>query len=106
MQRVVESVFERFAFCIDEGDSSGTHIDPEMLGKVFESLMADDERASSGSFYIPREIVDVLASRAVIQSLAGEDARTREALEAIARGETPPRVPNATALRARIESIT
>src|SRR5262249_46084383 len=33
MQRVVESVFERFAFSINEGDPSGTHIDPEMLGK-------------------------------------------------------------------------
>jgi hypothetical protein len=65
MQRVVESVFERFAFSIDEGDASGTHVDPEMLGKVFESLMAEDERASSGSFYTPRCIVDVLTSRAI-----------------------------------------
>ena len=65
MQRVIETVFERFAFSIDEADSSGTHVDPEMLGKVFESLMAEDERASSGSFYTPRCIVDVLTSRAI-----------------------------------------
>jgi len=65
MQRVIADVFERFDFSIDEGDEAGTHVDPEMLGKVFESLMAEDERAASGSFYTPREIVDVLTDRAI-----------------------------------------
>jgi hypothetical protein len=65
MQRVLEDVFEKFDFRIDEHDAAGTHIDPEMLGRVFESLMASDERASSGSFYTPREIVDVLTERAI-----------------------------------------
>lgn len=106
MQPVIEDVFERFDFSIDESDAAGTHVDPEMLGKVFESLMADDERAASGSFYTPREIVDVLASRAIIESLAGGDAHTKEALHAIVRGETPARIPNAAELRARVESIT
>jgi hypothetical protein len=48
LQRIIERTFERFAFTIDETDSSGMHVDPEMLGKVFESLMAEDERAASG----------------------------------------------------------
>jgi hypothetical protein len=65
MQRVIDRTFERFAFSIDEHDASGMHVDPEMLGKVFESLMAEDERAVSGSFYTPRAIVDVLTSRAI-----------------------------------------
>jgi hypothetical protein len=65
MQRVIEGLFEKFDFRIDESDSAGTHVDPEMLGKVFESLMAEDERAESGSFYTPREIVDVLTERAI-----------------------------------------
>ncbi len=106
MQRVIEDVFERFDFSIDESDAAGTHVDPEMLGKVFESLMAEDERAASGSFYTPREIVDLLASRAIVEALAEGDARTRGVLEAILRGEMPRRLANATALRARIESIT
>jgi hypothetical protein len=106
MQRVIEDVFERFDFSIDESDAAGAHVDPEMLGKVFESLMAEDERAASGSFYTPREIVDVLASRAIVEALAGADARVREALEAIVRGETPRRIPSAAALRARVESLT
>lgn len=65
MQAIIERTFERFAFSIDETDSSGMHVDPEMLGKVFESLMAADERAASGSFYTPRAIVDVLVERAI-----------------------------------------
>jgi hypothetical protein len=76
MQRVIETVFERFAFRIDESDASGTHVDPEMLGKVFESLMAEDERASSGSFYTPRCIVDVLTSRAIRQWCGVKDVAT------------------------------
>lgn len=65
MRRVITDVFERFDFSSDEHDDAGTHVDPEMLGKVFESLMAEDERAASGSFYTPREIVDVLTERAI-----------------------------------------
>jgi len=47
MQQVVEDLFERFDFSVDESDAAGTHVDPEMLGKVFESLMAEDERAAA-----------------------------------------------------------
>ena len=65
LHRIIETTFERFAFSIDESDGAGTHIDPEMLGKVFESLMAGDERASSGSFYTPKCIVDALVERAI-----------------------------------------
>ncbi len=69
MQRVLEEVFERFDFRIDETNAAGTHIDPEMLGRVFESLMASDERAASGSFYTPKEVVDVLTERAITEWL-------------------------------------
>ena len=65
MQPIIDRTFECFAFSIDERDGGGLHIDPEMLGKVFEALMAADERAASGSFYTPRAIVDVLTERAI-----------------------------------------
>jgi N-6 DNA Methylase len=69
MRRVLEGVFEKFDFRLDETDAAGTHVDPEMLGKVFESLMAAGERAASGSFYTPKEIVDVLVERAIAEWL-------------------------------------
>jgi hypothetical protein len=69
---------------IDESDAAGTHVDPEMLGKVFESLMAADERAASGSFYTPKEIVDVLVERAIAEWLG----RTPTAASRSSRGIT------------------
>src|SRR5581483_10957960 len=85
MQRIVENVFERFAFCIDESDSAGTQIDPEMLGKVFESLMAEDERASTGSFYTPKSVVDALTERAIDEWCGRDDgAKLVKRLESIA----------------------
>jgi methylase of polypeptide subunit release factors len=72
LRRVLEDVFEKFDFRIEERGAAGTHVDPEMLGKVFESLMADDERAASGSFYTPKEVVDILTERAVTRWLGPE----------------------------------
>lgn len=88
MQRVVEEVFEKFDFRLDElpaeGDPAGTHVDPEMLGKVFESLMAEGERAASGSFYTPREIVDILTEKAIVNWLGeGEPEALLARLEGI-----------------------
>jgi hypothetical protein len=106
LQRVVEEVFERFAFSIDESDAAGAHIDPEMLGKVFESLMNSDERLSTGSFYTPRAIVDVLAARAIVSWLSEGDAESGEMLERIVRGEAVARPRNAKALAERLASIS
>ncbi|MDP9361398.1 MAG: N-6 DNA methylase [Acidobacteriota bacterium] len=105
LQRVVEEVFETFAFSIDESDAAGTHIDPEMLGKVFESLMANEERLSTGSFYTPRAIVDVLAARAIVAWLSDGDAATQDVLNAIVREEPVRRPRNARALAQRLETI-
>jgi hypothetical protein len=100
--RVIDEVFEKFAFSIDESDAAGTHIDPEMLGKVFESLMAADERAESGSFYTPRPIVDVLTERAIVEVLSDGDPQTRVTLRARLAGD-PTRLP--LALSARVDNI-
>jgi Eco57I restriction-modification methylase len=105
LQRVIEEVFETFAFSIDESDAAGTHIDPEMLGKVFESLMANDERLATGSFYTPRAIVDVLAARAIVAWLSDGDAATQDVLSAIVRGEPARRPPNAGPLAQRLATI-
>jgi len=80
MQRIVEELFERFAFSVDETDVAGVHIDPEMLGKVFESLMEAEERAATGSFYTPKEIVDDLSGGAIAEWLSEGDAVLRRRL--------------------------
>ncbi len=102
MQRVIVGVFEKFDFSSDEGDAAGTHVDPEMLGKVFESLMAAEERAATGSFYTPRHIVDVIASRAVVEWLADGDHALCESL-AVPEPQVDARA--ARVLLQRLESI-
>src|SRR6202035_1239517 len=53
-------------------------IDPEMLGRIFENLLAEQneetksfasDRKSTGSFYTPREIVDYMVETSIIEYL-------------------------------------
>ena len=52
-------LFARYRFTArEEGtDWSELAVDPEMLGKAFESLMASGDRKGSGSFYTPHALV-------------------------------------------------
>lgn len=106
--QILEDVFEKFDFRIDESDTSGTSVDPEMLGKVFESLMAEEERAASGSFYTPKEIVDVLTARAIAEWIAGADFEMRDALIAVMNGQpaAPAILDRAEDIVARLQSMT
>lgn len=104
---VFESTFERFDFCVDESDLEGTHVDPEMLGRVFESLMEQTERARSGSFYTPRQIVDPFAERALLESLVSTDDEDRPLIEqALSRGTAAFDRETAESFRRRLESFT
>lgn len=56
-----DELFERFHFTLDErGD--GASIAPDMLGRVFEGLMATGERKATGTFYTPSRLVDSLVA--------------------------------------------
>ena len=64
-----DEVFERFHFTLsDEGDV-GT-IAPDMLGRVFEGLMAADERHATGTYYTPSRLVASIVSSAFTSLLA------------------------------------
>jgi len=56
---LLEQVFQRYRFVVREDSStwSEASVDPEMLGRAFESLMADTERRTSGVYYTPHELV-------------------------------------------------
>ncbi|MDX9813715.1 MAG: N-6 DNA methylase [Sulfurimonadaceae bacterium] len=67
-----------YNFTIDENslDDSELSIDPEMLGRIFENLLAEinpetkeNARKSTGSFYTPREIVDYMVSSSIYEYL-------------------------------------
>jgi len=55
-QMAFDDVFERFHFTLDPARRPGM-IAPDMLGQVFEQLMAPEERRQTGSFYTPAALV-------------------------------------------------
>jgi len=56
---LIAGVLDRYRFTAREDAASWSEaaVDPEMLGRAFESLMAPDERRRSGSFYTPPQLV-------------------------------------------------
>jgi hypothetical protein len=65
-----DRLFERFHFTVSErGERTG--VAPDMLGRVFEGVMAPDVRRASGSFYTPAGLVRKLLDSALTAAVAG-----------------------------------
>jgi N-6 DNA Methylase len=64
---LLENVFQPFRFVAREDTAtwSEASVDPEMLGRAFESLMASRERRSTGVFYTPHALVSRVADAAL-----------------------------------------
>jgi hypothetical protein len=64
-------VFDLYNFTVreDEPLDKEVAVDPEMLGKVFENLIPENERKGSGTFYTPREIVHYMCQESLINYL-------------------------------------
>lgn len=60
ISHLVVAVIDRYRFTAheDSSDWSEAAVDPEMLGRAFEGLMADADRKRSGSFYTPPTLVN------------------------------------------------
>ncbi|MGK9475369.1 Eco57I restriction-modification methylase domain-containing protein [Melioribacter sp. OK-6-Me] len=72
------SIFKQYNFTIDENTpvDQDVALDPELLGKVFENLLAayvpetaTTARKSTGSYYTPREIVEYMVDESLIAYL-------------------------------------
>lgn len=84
-QKDFEELFEFYShynFTIDENDPSDAEVgvDPEMLGKIFESLLEDNK--DKGAFYTPKEIVQYMCQESLVAYLVTktgiEEGRLRE----------------------------
>lgn len=82
-------ILERYNFTIDENISIDVDlsVDPEMLGRIFENLLAEinpetDKSAqkATGSFYTPRDVVDYMVDSALIQHLNARTKITKDRL--------------------------
>jgi hypothetical protein len=64
-----DQLFERFHFTASERKPRGM-VAPDMLGRVFEGVMAPDVRRASGTFYTPSSLVEQIVDAALIALLA------------------------------------
>ena len=72
------TLFEEYNFTVEENTPVDVQVslDPELLGRVFENLLAAynpetgaSARNSTGSFYTPREIVEYMVNESLIEYL-------------------------------------
>ena len=71
--------FAQYNFTIDENDPTDAQVgvDPEMLGRIFESLLEDNKE--KGAYYTPKEIVQYMCRESLIAYLCtGIDKGTPE----------------------------
>ena len=73
------ALLNHYKFTVEENTPIEREValDPELLGKVFENLLAaynpetrETARRQTGSYYTPREVVDYMVDEALIASLA------------------------------------
>lgn len=67
-------IFDRYNFTMSEDEpmEKEVAIDPEMLGKVFESMLEVKDRKAKGEFYTPREIVHYMCQESLINYLTNK----------------------------------
>ncbi|MDQ3137055.1 MAG: Eco57I restriction-modification methylase domain-containing protein, partial [Gemmatimonadota bacterium] len=65
-----DHLFERFHFVVSEHGTGGG-IAPDMLGRVFEGVMAPDVRRASGTYYTPAALVRAVLDAALTALVAG-----------------------------------
>ena len=64
-----ERLFERFHFTVAERNNAGL-VAPDMLGRVFEGVMAPEARQASGTFYTPAVLVQGVLEAGLIALVA------------------------------------
>ena len=78
-------LLEHYKFTVEENTpiEQEVALDPELLGKVFENLLAAynpetgaTARKQTGSYYTPRSIVDYMVEEALVTTLAGKVSPT------------------------------
>lgn len=81
-QREEPGFLERYNFTMDESTPLDVEVavDPEMLGKVYESLVAEEERHAAGIFYTPREEIDYMCRLSLIEYLHEQSRLPKDAL--------------------------
>ena len=107
-------LFGQYNFTVEENspDDSEVSLDPELLGKVFENLLAaynpetqDSARKSTGSYYTPREIVDYMVNESLINYLTVKCGHQETAIRALFDDHQPAIPDNAQKVASDLRNI-
>ena len=95
-------LFDSYKFTVEENTPAEREValDPELLGKVFENLLAafnpetrENVRKQTGSYYTPRPVVDYMVDEALAATLAQKVAAQNVAAAPAAPSDQSPSFP-------------
>ena len=95
-ENLFENLLEHYNFTVSEDTPLDIEVavNPEMLGKVYENLVLEEERGQAGIFYTPRVELDFMCRRALIEYLDEEPIVDRpDLIRLVMNADTPEFVP-------------
>ncbi|HET8633761.1 MAG TPA: N-6 DNA methylase [Gemmatimonadales bacterium] len=95
----LDQLFERYHFTVHESQDDAASIAPDMLGRVFEGIMAPDTRKSSGTYYTPAALVRRLVDAGLAAALAAGAGLSDEEASARLDARDPAMMRRALAMR-------
>jgi len=71
-QNLFDNLLNKYNFTVREdlGYDTDIAVDPELLGRIFENMIIEEERSSTGSFYTPRNIINEMCKNVIIKHLS------------------------------------
>jgi hypothetical protein len=112
-KRLYDELLEHFNFTVREDTPVDIEVavDPVMLGHVYESLIAEEERGRSGIFYTQPTELYFMCRRALIEYLDGQvPLTTEEIIQLVLDVDTPDDLPDydptaLAAVRQRLDEV-
>ena len=107
-------LFKQYNFTIEENTTSDKEVslDPELLGRVFENLLAEynpetqeSARKATGSFYTPREIVEYMVEESLIAYLSDECGNDADEMRHLVKDEETPLIIDSNKVIADLKKI-
>ncbi len=102
-REIRKGFLEIFNFTVDEASPIDVEVavDPEMLGKVYESLIAEEERGVAGIFYTPRLEIDFMCRLSLVNYLHTKtNIRKEELIDIVFNPDSISNYPNRENLKA------
>lgn len=96
-ENLFEDLLEHYNFTVSEDTPLDVEVavNPEMLGKVYENLVLEEERGQAGIFYTPRVELDFMCRRVLIEYLDEESIVDRpDLIRLVMNADTPEFVPD------------